>query len=555
MNYTNFNKIFLMKQKRIFKTSLFFIITSNLIPFIANLISLMFFFKLIIPLTISKIFILPGMTAKYVFPEKLYFYLVQFIPFFLPLILLLIYLTPILYYSRKDAKIIEKKKLGRKILNTPIIASLAGITGWILGFINAEIIYLMAFKFTNIFVFIKHFFINYLIIITVSILCFIISYYLLELFNRKIYISRFFPNRKLSLYKGILNITILQKFYIYFFAINIYPLLFTFIVLIRMNITKQYYNIDILLYVCSIFIIVGSILTWLVSKYFQNPLIEIKDATKKIKEGNYNIKVSIKSSDEIGYLGESINSMALELKESERKLKIVRYATIFGLAKLAENRDNCTGKHLERIREYSVIIASKLSNNPIYRKYITNYYIQDLSESSILHDIGKVGIPDSILLKPDKLNKTEFEIVKNHTIIGGDALKSIENEIKFRSFLTLAIQIAYFHHEKWNGEGYPKGLKGELIPLSARIVAIADIYDALTSERPYKKAWTHKEAKEYIISNNSILFDPLIVKAFRETEKEFLQVNKHFSDSLKKEYFYYPNNHIITNPNYIDRQL
>lgn len=544
-----------MPQKKIFKTTIAFIATSNLIPFIANLISLLFFFKLIIPITITKIFILPGMTAKYPFPEKLYFYLVQFIPFFLPLILLLLYLAPILYYSRKDANINEKKSLGKKILNTPIIASLVGISGWIFGFINAQILYLLTFNYSNIYIFLKHFFINYLINITISILCFIISYYLLELFNRKIYIPQFFPNRKLSFYKGILNITIIQKFYIYFFAVSIYPLLFTFIVLLRINITKQYININILLYVCSIFIIVGSILTWLVSKYFQNPLIEIKDATKKIKKGNYNIKLPIRTNDEIGYLGESINSMALELKESDRKLKVVRYATIFGLAKLAENRDNCTGQHLERIREYSVIIARNLSNNPVFKKYITNYYIHDISESSILHDIGKVGVPDSILLKPGKLNHSEFEIVKTHTIIGGDALKSIETEIDFRSFLTLAIQIAYFHHEKWNGEGYPKGLKGEHIPLSARIVAIADIYDALTSERPYKKAWTHNEAKDYILNNSGILFDPQIINAFKDTEKEFRKVNENFSDSIRKKTFYYPNSNIVSYQNYIGRQL
>lgn len=522
-----------MKNKNNVTITLLFIISSNFIPFIANLISLLFFFKFIIPLTISKIFVIPGMNVKFDFPEKLYFYLVQFFPFFLPLILLLIYLMPIIYYSKKAVNKIEKNKFGKRILNTPIIASLAGISGWGLAFINTEIIYLVYFRFSNFFVFLKHFLTNFSVIFSVSILCFIISYYLLELVNRKFFIPKFFTQNKLSTYSGIFNISIMQKFYIYFFAINIYPLLFIFIVLLRMNSLQQFDKVEILLYTCFIFVVTGGILTYIVSKTFQNPLNEINDATKRITDGYYNIKVSIKSVDEIGHLGESINSMTIKLKESNRKLKTIRYATIFGLARLAEDRDNSTGKHLERIRDYSVIIARKLSQYPRYRKYITDYYINDIYESSVLHDIGKVGIPDSILLKPGKLSYEEFEKVKMHTVIGGDALQSIENEIKFQSFLTLAIQIAYHHHEKWNGEGYPKGLEGESIPLSARIVSIADIYDALTSERPYKRAWTHNEAKEYIISNDNIIFDPVIVKAFLEIEEEFQKIRQYYDINNK----------------------
>ena len=519
-----------MKNKNFITMSLLFIFFSNFIPFLANLISLYFFFNFIIPLTVSKIYIIPGMILKFVFPEKLYLYIVQILPFFLPLILLLIYLLPIIYYSRKEANKKAKNKLGEKILNTPIVASLAGISGWILGFINAEIIYLISFKYMNFFVFLKHFFTNFVIIITVSILCFIISYYLLEFINRKFFIPKFFSKSRLSIYSGIFNITIMQKFYIYFFAISIYPLLFIFVVLFRMNITKQFSNIETLLNTFFVFIIIGVILTYLVSKTFQKPLNEINNATKKITDGFYNIKVSIKSVDEIGHLGESINSMTIKLKESNRKLRIIRYATIFGLAKLAENRDNSTGKHLERIRDYSVIIARKLSQYTKFQKYITDYYINDIYESSVLHDIGKVGIPDSILLKPDKLTHNEYEILKEHTIIGGDALKTIEKEIKFRSFLTLAIQIAYFHHERWDGEGYPRGLKEESIPLSARIVTIADIYDALTTERPYKNVWTHIEAKDFIINNSGKIFDPIIVKAFLEAEEEFHKISKYYID-------------------------
>ncbi|MCD4744135.1 MAG: HD domain-containing protein, partial [Desulfobacteraceae bacterium] len=154
----------------------------------------------------------------------------------------------------------------------------------------------------------------------------------------------------------------------------------------------------------------------------------------------------------------------------------------------------------------------------------------DIYQSSILHDIGKVGIKDSILLKPGKLTEEEFETIKHHTIIGGDAISSIELQIKVRSFLTLARDIAYSHHERWDGSGYPKGLKGEAIPLSARITAVADVYDALTSERPYKKAFSHQKSMDIIISDSGKHFDPNIIEAFCVQSGQFEKIQKDILD-------------------------
>ncbi len=212
------------------------------------------------------------------------------------------------------------------------------------------------------------------------------------------------------------------------------------------------------------------------------------------------------------------------LIESNKNVQDARIATILGLAKLAEYRDSDTGAHLERIREYSKILAEELAKTPKYEGYITKEYIDDLYNSSILHDIGKVGIPDSILLKPGRLTPDEFEIVKQHSKLGGDAIRAIETKIKGKSFLTLGKEIAYYHHERWDGKGYPEGLKGEEIPLSARIVALADVYDALTSKRTYKEAFSHERAKEIITSERGSHFDPDIVDAFIKREKEFREI-------------------------------
>ncbi|MBI5897383.1 MAG: PAS domain S-box protein [Desulfobacterales bacterium] len=215
-----------------------------------------------------------------------------------------------------------------------------------------------------------------------------------------------------------------------------------------------------------------------------------------------------------------------DLFESHKHVQTARVATILGLAKLAEYRDEDTGTHLERIREYARIIARELARQPRYRGYITLEYIEDIYNSAILHDIGKVGVPDAILLKPGKLTREEFEIIKTHATLGGDALRAVEANIEGQTFLTLGKEIAYYHHEKWDGSGYPKGLKGEHIPLSARIVALADVYDALTSKRIYKEAFTHQKAVEIIVKDRGTHFAPDVVDAFMAHEEAFRRIRE-----------------------------
>lgn len=229
----------------------------------------------------------------------------------------------------------------------------------------------------------------------------------------------------------------------------------------------------------------------------------------------------------LGYQ-ESLKKMNIELME---KLISTQDITIIALAKLAEFRDPETGEHLERMREYSRITAQELRKLPKYRYYITDRYIENLYKSSPLHDIGKVGIRDEILLKPGKLSQEEFELMKRHTTIGGDALASATQFSGLdRSFLDMGKEIAYSHHEKWDGTGYPRGLKGEHIPLSARILAIADVYDALTSKRVYKEAFTHDAARKIIIDECVSHFDPEILDVFIKLEGRFIDIRSRYQD-------------------------
>lgn len=217
-------------------------------------------------------------------------------------------------------------------------------------------------------------------------------------------------------------------------------------------------------------------------------------------------------------------------KEAEKYLEASRAATILGLAKLAEYRDKDTGSHLERIREYSRILAEELSGKPEFSKYISENYIEDIFNSAILHDIGKVGIPDAILRKPAGLTDDEFEIIKTHTTLGGEAIEAIENRIEGQSFLTIGKEIAYHHHEKWDGSGYPNGFQKEEIPLSARIIALADVYDALTSKRAYKEAYTHQDAIRMITKLKETHFDPNVVDAFFAVKDKFKSIATTYHD-------------------------
>ena len=229
-------------------------------------------------------------------------------------------------------------------------------------------------------------------------------------------------------------------------------------------------------------------------------------------------------------LKEYNRTLEQKVKERTKEIEDTQDATIIGLAKLAEYRDPDTGAHLERIRNYCRLIAQELATREKFKGIIDEKYIDLIYKSSPLHDIGKVGIPDNILLKADRLTPEEFEIMKRHTVIGGDAITAAENRLGANkgSFLTMGKEIAYCHHEKFDGSGYPYGFKGDKIPLSARIMALADVYDALTNKRVYKEAWIHKDTREIIIKNSGKHFDPDIVEAFLRMEGEFIKIKKHY---------------------------
>ena len=232
------------------------------------------------------------------------------------------------------------------------------------------------------------------------------------------------------------------------------------------------------------------------------------------------------------FLDQRIAERTADLAKKNAELLRTQTATVNALCSLSELRDNETGKHIIRtatfVKELALALRSKY---PQYAASLSDETIDDLFRSAPLHDIGKVAIPDHILLKPGKLTPEEFEIMKTHASHGGSALERAEKSLgTSNSFLRTAIEIANCHHEKWNGSGYPKGLSGEDIPLSARIMAIADVYDALTCKRVYKPSMPHEKATAIMVEGQGIHFDPTLIDTYLEIQDTFIEIAQAFAD-------------------------
>lgn len=224
------------------------------------------------------------------------------------------------------------------------------------------------------------------------------------------------------------------------------------------------------------------------------------------------------------------------VRVGERILSLeTRDVAIFALAKLAESRDHDTGAHLERVQNYSRVLAQHLAKQPKFRNVIDAEFIRLIYLTSPLHDIGKVGVPDQVLLKPGRLSEEEYAVMKEHTKIGADTLQAALDKFPHARFLSMARDIAAYHHERWDGAGYPTGLAGYDIPLAARIVAVADVYDALTSRRVYKEAFTHELARSIIESESGSHFDPDVVAAFSQSQASFIAIAERFAEQQAEQ--------------------
>lgn len=218
------------------------------------------------------------------------------------------------------------------------------------------------------------------------------------------------------------------------------------------------------------------------------------------------------------------------VREQVKEVTASQLAIIYAMAKMAEFRDLETGRHLERVRDYCSLLIQELIRTGLYPQALTPSYIDNILKASPLHDIGKVGVPDQILLKPGKLTQEEFAIMKTHTTIGADILRAVNEQFPGNTFISVGMDIALCHHEKWDGSGYPNGLAQEDIPLAGRILALADVYDALLSQRVYKDAIPHSQACAIIQAGRAVHFDPVLVDCFVKRQDDFERISYEYKD-------------------------
>ena len=232
------------------------------------------------------------------------------------------------------------------------------------------------------------------------------------------------------------------------------------------------------------------------------------------------------------FLRDQNDFLETEVAKRTREVTAIQDVTILAMASLAETRDSDTGNHIRRTQFYIKLLAEKLRGHPRFAWFLTDTNIDMLFKSAPLHDIGKVGIPDRILLKPGRFEPEEFEIMKTHTTLGRDAIEHAERALGTNvDFLAFAKTIALSHQEKWDGSGYPEGLSADDIPIAARLMAVADVYDALISRRVYKSGMSHEQAVQVMLEGRGSHFDPDLIDAFVDIQEEFRAVAQRYADS------------------------
>ena len=266
------------------------------------------------------------------------------------------------------------------------------------------------------------------------------------------------------------------------------------------------------------------------SKYVYIIMLSVRCGTQNVVEGLN------AGADEFISKPFDPQELNIRIRTGERILALEsREVTIFSLAQLAEARDQETGAHLDRLREYCRLLAEHLSKQEKYSDVIDGDFIELLYLTSPLHDLGKVSVPDEILLKPGPLTEAEFTLIKQHSVAGSMTLQSAIYAYPEAKYLYMARDIARSHHERYDGTGYPDGLTGEAIPLCGRIVALADVYDALTTRHVYKPAFSHAKAHQIICEGIGTQFDPDVGQAYIDNQSRFLEIHNRFAVREERE--------------------
>ena len=436
--------------------------------------------------------------------------------FVIPTVLCVCYSTRILHYGAEGTNT-PKKSFDRGFINMPLVFSVYGSTGWILYMLFEIAALLIAGQSYDI-QFIKIASTSAMYIFLEALFSFTLSFSIMETLHRRIFLPMFYPEGKLSRFNpkrpsiGVL-------FLIFYISIGLFPILF--MLTAYTTVTDNYgIPLDSKIIIILAFLMAFSILILIIfTHFFAEPLLKLKKGTEKIKEGDLTHKVNIVSNDSFGELADTFNDMTVSLDEKTKRLIAVQNSVLTGMATMVESRDNSTGGHIRRTSDCVRVFAEELLKSPSPPSTSsgtagTTEFYENVVKAAPMHDLGKIAVPDAILQKPGKFTDEEYEKMKCHSAEGARIVENVLSEVDDLEFKRIAINVAHYHHEKWDGSGYPDKLKGDQIPLEARIMALADVFDALVSKRCYKDSFSYDKAFQIIEESLGTHFDPELGKAF-----------------------------------------
>ena len=404
------------------------------------------------------------------------------------------------------------EKFYSRFINMPAAFSFLGVSGWVFFFIIEAVILLLVKKASGIAI-APILLTSGMSALLVGLLSFTIAYFTLETLHRKIFLPMFFSDGHLNKYKDISKPSLKFLFSVFYISAGIFPMLYILSAFYAEQLgsgTKP----DMTTFVAQVVLIIfGIILCIIFHDYFNAPLKKLYDGTEKIKEGDYSTRVKIVSTDSFGSLADSFNDMTAALDAKTRKILSIQNSIVTGMAVMVESRDNSTGGHIMRTSDCVKIFIQELKKSPEF-SFLTDSFCEAVIKAAPMHDLGKIAVDDAILRKPGKFTDEEYEKMNTHSAEGARIVEDILSEVDDSEFKQIAINIAHYHHEKFDGQGYPEKLSGNAIPLEARIMALADVFDALVSRRCYKDSFSYDKAFEIIQDSLGTHFDPALGSVF-----------------------------------------
>lgn len=425
------------------------------------------------------------------------------------------------------SSVVKEENVAGRVINIPVAYALYGSSGWFISFL-LELIFLLGIHFKegiNMHSIAVSSFLN---IMQSCIFIGTLSFMCLSTIQRMIIFPKYFPDGNLVNYTGSRKVSTGLIFSVFYFSVGIFPI-FYLISALRNYSLEQDFEIGASVYYMTLGIVVLSFVLLIAVAYnFTTPLRKLKNATEHIKSGQYDKQLDVVSNDEFGDLSDNFNSMSQALLEKSQRITQIQNSIIRGMAIMVESRDNSTGGHIARTSECVRVFVEKMKADDKYD--ISDSFERAIIKAAPMHDLGKIAVDDAILRKPGRFEPEEFEKMKVHAAEGAKIVAEVLRESDDEEFKKIAVNVAHYHHEKWDGSGYPTHISGTEIPYEARIMALADVFDALVSKRCYKDSMSFDKAFSIIEESLGQHFDPELGAFFITCRPELEELYCGFSD-------------------------